>query len=195
MRPRRLAASPYAVAPMQRLIEYFWRFLPAVRRPERSRALFFTALLALVLGAQTVGLAGSEALFLARLSAAELPLAFVIASLVAVGGSTLYAVIVGRTRNDALFGAMLLAAGVPLTAVPLAVSELDARGLFALIAAFYLTQCVFTNHFWTFAGDYFDTVTSKRLVPVFALGSSFGGLFGGALGAVTAREVGPLATI
>src|SRR5262245_26708397 len=153
---------------MQRLVEYFWRLLPAVRRPERSRALFFTALIAVVLGAQTVGLAGSEALFLARLSARELPLAFVIASLAAVGGSAIYAVIVGRTRNDTLFAAMLLGAGALLAAVPIAVPEPGTRGLFALIAAYYLTQCIFANHFWTFAADYFDTLTSKRLVPVFA---------------------------
>ena len=61
--------------------------LPAGRSPpERSRALFFIALLTLVMAAQTVGLAGSEALFLAQLSARQLPLAFVIASLAAVVG-------------------------------------------------------------------------------------------------------------
>ena len=32
---------------MLRLIEYFWRFLPAVRRPERSRVLFFGAMVVL----------------------------------------------------------------------------------------------------------------------------------------------------
>jgi hypothetical protein len=180
---------------MPRLIEYFWRFLPAVRRTERARALFFTGLLALVTAAQTVGLAGSEALFLARLSAQRLPLAFVCAAIAAMLGSGIYAMAVGAARNDALFARMLLGSGVVLLGVPFALPDPGDAVLFALIAAYYLTQCVLTNHFWTFAGDYFDTLTSKRLIPVFAIGSSLGGLAGGAFAALTATELGPLATI
>jgi HEAT repeat protein len=175
--------------------EHMWRILPAVRRHERSRALFFTGLLTLVTAAQTVGLAGSEALFLAELSAQRLPLAFVIASLVTVFGSVLYAARVGVVRNDGLFVQMLLGAGVALIAVPFATGLPQIPLLYALIAAFYLTQSVFTNHFWTFSGDYFDTLTSKRLFPVFTVGASVGGLFGGLGGALTAQLLGPLATI
>jgi cyclic nucleotide-binding protein len=180
---------------MPRAFEHFWRLLPAVRRAERAPALFFTTLLALVTAAQTVGLAGSEALFLARLSAQRLPLAFVIAAVAAMLGSALYAAVVGAVRNDSLFAGMLFASGLTLLGVELVVPDPGAGELFALIAAYYLTQCVLINHFWTFAGDYFDTLTSKRLVPVFALGSSVGGLFGGVVGAYTAGTVGPLATI
>jgi hypothetical protein len=180
---------------MMRIGEQFWRILPAVRRGERPRALFFTGLLTLVSAAQTSGLAGSEALFLTGLSAAHLPLAFVIASLVTVVGSMLYAARVGVARNDTLFAQMLLGAGVALAAVPFLVDAPGALLLYALIAAFYLTQSVFTNHFWTFSGDYFDTTTSKRLFPVFTVGSSVGGQLGGIGGALSARELGPLASI
>jgi hypothetical protein len=180
---------------MPRPIEYFWRILPAVRRTERARSVFFTGLLALVTAAQTVGLAGSEALFLAQLSAQRLPLAFVIAALTAMLGSGIYAVVVGSARNDSLFALMLLGPGLVLLGVPFAAPHPSARLLFALIASYYLTQCVLTNHFWTFAGDYFDTLTSKRLVPVFTLGSSIGGLAGGAFTTVTARASSPVATI
>ena len=38
-----------------RWTEHLWRILPAVRRHERARALFFTGLLTLVTAAQTVG--------------------------------------------------------------------------------------------------------------------------------------------
>ncbi|MGH7337247.1 MAG: hypothetical protein ACREI7_06705, partial [Myxococcota bacterium] len=175
--------------------EYFWRLLPAVRRTERSRALFFIALLTLVTAAQTVGLAGSEALFLSELSALRLPLAFLVAAIAAMVASGMYAAVVGAFRNDALFAQMLLVSGVLLVGVAALVPEPGERVLFGLIAAYYLTQCVLTNHFWTFAGDYFDTLTSKRLVPVFALGSSVGGLVGGGLGALTAGALSPLATI
>ena len=180
---------------MPRPIEHFWRILPAVRRTERERALFFIGLLALVTAAQTVGLAGTEALFLARLSARSLPLAFVCAATAAVLGSAIYAVAVGLTRNDSLFAWMLLGPGVLLLVVPFAAPEPGTVLLFALIAAYYLTQCVLINHFWTFASDYFDTLTSKRLIPVFAIGSSVGGLAGGGLGALTAQELSPVATI
>jgi hypothetical protein len=180
---------------MPHVFEHFWRLLPAVRRAERAPALFFTTLLALVTAAQTVGLAGSEALFLARLSAQQLPLAFVIAAIAAMIGSAFYALVVGAVRNDTLFAAMLFASGLLLLGVELAVPDPGAAALFALIAAYYVTQCVLINHFWTFAGDYFDTLTSKRLVPVFALGSSVGGLAGGLVCAYTAGAVGPIATI
>ena len=180
---------------MPRPIEHFWRILPAVRRSERGRALFFIGLLAVVTAAQTVGLAGSEALFLARLSAQSLPLAFVCAALAAMLGSGIYAVAVGRTRNDSLFAWMLFGSGALLLIVPFAAPDPGTVLLFALIAAYYLTQCVLINHFWTFASDYFDTLTSKRLIPVFAIGSSVGGLAGGGFGALTARALSPVATI
>jgi HEAT repeat protein len=180
---------------MPRRSEQFWRLLPAVRRTERSRALFFIGLLALVMAAQTVGLAGSEALFLSELSAQQLPLAFLIAAIVAMSSSAIYAAVVGFARNDTLFAQMLLGAGLTLISVPIAVPDPGPILRFALIAAYYLTFGVLTNHFWTFAGDYFDTLTSKRLVPVFALGSSAGGLFGGVLGVLTAGAFGTLATI
>ena len=172
-----------------------WRLLPAVRRPERSRTLFFTSLLLLVTAAQTVGLAGSEALFLAALSARSLPGAFVVASFLTVLGSFLYAAWVGHARNDRLFAQMLLAAGLAVAAVPLVVSTPSNGLLYTLVAVFYLTQAIFTNHFWTFSGDYFDTLSSKRLFPVFTVGASVGGLLGGLAGAATARAAGPMATL
>jgi HEAT repeat protein len=180
---------------MPRGSEHFWRLLPAVRRSERRRALFFTGLLALVTAAQTAGLAGSEALFLSELSALRLPLAFVIAAITAMMASGIYAAVVGVARNDALFAQMLIGSGVALLGVAVGVPHPSTSVLFGLIAAWYVTQCVLTNHFWTFAGDYFDTLTSKRLVPVFVIGSSVGGLLGGAIGAFVAAGFGPLATI
>ena len=53
--------------------ELFWRVLPDVRSDERSRFLFFAGLFTLISLAQTVGLVGTESLFLARLGAGYLP--------------------------------------------------------------------------------------------------------------------------
>jgi HEAT repeat protein len=175
---------------MRRISEAFWRLLPAVRRSERRRAVFFVLLLTLLSAAQTLGLAGSEALLLARLGAAALPGAFVAAALLTVAGSLLYAWRVGAVRNDRLFVWMLAGSALALAAATPAAVAGDALALTGLFCAFYLTQAVFLNHFWTFSGDYFDTPTSKRLFPVFTLGASFGGLFGGALALGCARAFG-----
>jgi hypothetical protein len=67
----------------------------------------------------------------------------------------------------------LLAVGAALANAGLA------WALLGLVCLFYLTQAVFLNHFWTFSGDYFDTLASKRLVPLFTIGSSLGGSLGG----------------
>ena len=66
----------------------FWRLLPAVRPRERGRFLFFASLSALIVLAQTLGLTGSEALFLAEVGPKSLPTAFILASLLAVAGRT-----------------------------------------------------------------------------------------------------------
>jgi hypothetical protein len=159
--------------------EIFWRLLPAVRATERPQALFFTGLLTLISAAQTMGLAGSEALLLAELGSERLPETFIAAALVTVLGCFVYASRVGRMRNDRLLIGMLAGAAIVLFAGAVATTRGVAWVLPALFCVFYLTQAVFLNHFWTFSGDYFDSLTSKRLFPVFVVGSSVGGLIGG----------------
>ena len=55
---------------------------------------------ALVSLAQTLGLAGSEALFIGRHGAGALPPAFIFAAVVTVAVSLAYAGVVGRARNE-----------------------------------------------------------------------------------------------
>ena len=92
--------------------EALWRLVPDVRPGERPRFLFFAGLFTLVSFAQTVGLAGAEALFLARFGAEGLPVALILASAATVLLSLVYALRVGSVRND-------LAAGVALVALTL----------------------------------------------------------------------------
>src|SRR5215475_7845384 len=91
-----------------------WRLLPDVRGGERDRFRFFAGLVALLTLAQTVGLAASEALFVAKLGAQALAPGFIAASLVTVLGSLVYAVQVGAMRNDLLFVRWLAGAAVAL---------------------------------------------------------------------------------
>jgi len=167
------------------------RLFPAVRPAEAGRFGFFCALLGLVTLAQTVGLVGAETLFLSRHGAAALPRAFVGAALATVLASLAYAAVVGRARNDRLFAALLAGAAAALAAGAYAALRGAPAAAPALFAAFFATQAVFLNHYWTFAGDFFDTLASKRLFPLFMAGSSAGGAAGGALAAGLARAAPP----
>src|SRR5512134_3763163 len=93
---------------------WLWTLLPDVRARERSRFLFFAGLVALLSFAQTLGLAASEALFVAEVGVQALAPTFIAASLVTVLGSLFYAVRVGAVRNDLLFIRWLAGAAVVL---------------------------------------------------------------------------------
>ncbi len=171
--------------------ESLWQLVPDVRSSERSPFLFFAGLLALVSAAQTVGLVGSEALFLVRFGAPRLPQVFIAASSVTVLGTFAYAFVVGRARNDRLFLYMASAAAALLFAAAWALGGRTGFVAFSLFCLYYLLQAIFLNHFFTFAGDYFDTLTAKRLFPLFAIGASLGSALGGALAAFLAGAADP----
>jgi HEAT repeat protein len=174
--------------------EWVWRLLPGVRERERTRFLFFASLFGLIQVAQMLGLAGSEALFLSRVGVSQLPLAFILASSLTVAGSLLYAMGVDERRNDVYFAQMLAGAGLLL----LPATWLAAHWrwpLWVLFCLYYLTFAVFQNHCWTFTGYYFDTLSSKRLFPLFTVGSSLGGFVGGLLATVLSSVLPPEALI
>jgi len=161
----------------------FWRLVPDVRVHERSRFLFFAQLGALISLAQTLGLTGAEALFLAEFGVELLPLTIIAGSASTVLGFALYAMRVGDVRNDGFFAQLLVGAAVALAAATLGI-ELHVPGVsIFLICFFFVTQAIFVNHLWTFTTDYFDTLTSKRLVPLFTIGGSVGGVGGGLIAA------------
>ncbi|MBW2382278.1 MAG: cyclic nucleotide-binding domain-containing protein [Deltaproteobacteria bacterium] len=164
------------------MIELLWRAVPGVRRTERDRFLFFFVLAGLLSTSATLGLAGSEALFLAGLGPEHLPMAFILASAATLVSSILYAMVVGRARNDRLFVVMLLATAATLVVNYRLLGDGSPVVLIVLFSTFYVTQAVFISlHFWTFATDFFDTLASKRLFPLFAVGASTGGMLGGIL--------------
>ncbi len=175
---------------MAALSDRVWRVLPDVRGHERRRLLFFGSVLLLGSVAQTLGLVGAESLFLARFGAEKLPLVFIAASLTTVAGSMLYAAAVGRSRNDDLLIWMLTGTALVLTAAAIGAASGVREVIPALFCLYFLFQSVFMNHFFTFAVDYFDSSASKRLFPIFTIGSSLGGAAGGAIGVLVARSFG-----
>lgn len=158
-----------------------WAIFSGVRKKERQRFLFFLTLSGLLCVGQTLGLAGSESLLLARLGAAALPLTFIGASALTVLGNFLYAVGVDRARNDVYFIRLLLGATVVLVGLTLACVYGLSWALPVTYCFYYLSLAIFTNHYWTFTGDFFDTLAAKRLFPLFVVGSSLGGMAGGLL--------------
>ena len=168
-----------------------WRLLPDVRAGEHDRFLFFAGLVALISLAQTLGLAASEALFVAKLGAAALAPGFIAASLVTVVTSLIYAVRVGILRNDVLFVRWLAAAAAVLAATTAAAAAGFEAAYPALLCLWYALQAVLLNHFWTFASDYFDVLASKRLFPLFTAGTSVGGALGGLVAMGLASAAGP----
>ena len=157
-----------------------WRFF-GVREREQGRVLFFVTLSSLVSLGLTLGLAATEALLLARSGVEALPAIFVIASAVTVLGSLLYGLAVGAFRNDSFFCWMLLGAAGLLCAWGGTSSASPGLSASVLFCFYFVTQAIFLNHYWTFAGDYFDTLTTKRLFPLFAAGNSVGGVLGGGI--------------
>jgi hypothetical protein len=98
--------------------------------------------------------------------------------------------VVDVLRNDRLFVILLLVAAALLAVVGSAAALGSPWAFALLVCLFWMTRTVFVVHYWTFAGDHFDTLSSKRLFPLFAVGSSAGGVLGGLVATLVAR-VGP----
>lgn len=169
------------------------RLFPSVRAQERDRFLFFFLLAGMLVLGQTLGLVGAESLLLAQLGAGVLPRVFVLASVSTVLGSLVYAVGVDNSRNDNYFIRILLIfSGAIATAalVERFVPAARPAALVVLYCLYYANFAICTNHFWTFTGDFFDTLGAKRLFPLFTIGSSLGGLCGGVLATLLASLEG-----
>ncbi len=164
---------------MQGPTDLFWRFFDDVRVQERPRFLFFLGLAALISLAQTLGLTGAEALFLADVGIEYLPVTIIVGSVSTVLAFGLYATRVGEVRNDGFFAQMLVGAAIALTAAGAGIWFQIPGVSIALICFFFVTQAIFISHLWTFATDYFDTLASKRIVPMLTIGASIGGMVGG----------------
>lgn len=171
-----------------------WTHLfPSVRRQERERFFFFFMLATLLVMGQTLGLVGAESLLLSHLGANVLPQVFILASFTTVIGSLVYAIGVDNSRNDNYFIRILLLFAVSVAVCTVIATQTEnarAYGLVGLFCLYYANFAICTNHYWTFTGDFFDTLGAKRLFPIFTVGSSLGGLCGGLLATLMATQSG-----
>lgn len=169
------------------------RLFPSVRKAERERFRFFFLLSGFLVLGQTLGLVGAESLLLAHLGASVLPVVFIVASVVTVLLSLAYAFGVDRARNDNYFIQILLLFGVLVSLMTFAAAKMPSARTVSLVSLFclyYANFAISTNHFWTFTADFFDSLQSKRLFPLFTVGASLGGLVGGCVAGVVAGRPG-----
>ena len=169
------------------------RLFPSVRKAERERFKFFFLLSGFLCLGQTLGLVGAESLLLTHLGAGVLPPVFILASVVTVVLSLLYAFGVDRARNDNYFIQILLLFGSAIASMTFLAGHVPGAqkfGLAALFCLWYANFAISTNHFWTFTADFFDSLQAKRLFPMFTVGASLGGLTGGCVAGVVAGRPG-----
>ncbi len=163
------------------------RLFPDVRATELGRFRFFFALSGLLLVGQTVGSTAAESLLLTRLGVQALPMTMTVASLVTMVGAGLYSRWVGRLRHEQTF-LVLLALSALFLGGALVFVRADVNAVYVALFCFnWLSFTLFISHFYTMAGDYFDTLAMKRLLPLFVVGATSGEIIGGFSASLVSR--------
>lgn len=163
------------------------RLFPDVRATELGRFRFFFFLSGLVLIGQTVGSTAAESLLLTRLGVQALPMTMTVASLVTMVGAGLYSRWVGRFRHEQTF-LVLLALSALFLGGALVFVRADVDAVYVALFCFnWLSFTLFVSHFYTMAGDYFDTLAMKRLLPLFVVGATGGEIVGGFSASLVSR--------
>lgn len=165
-----------------------WMF-PDVRDNERQRFRFFLSLAALLLTGQAISMTACESLLLTRLGVAALPAGVLLASAMTLVASFVYGKRIGKHRHEDLFlGILTVSALVVASSIPLVKAGLSA-GFFILFAFHCVTFTIFTTHFDTLAGDYFDTLSAKRILPLLGVGATLGEICGGLSASALTRVI------
>ncbi|MEX2570086.1 MAG: cyclic nucleotide-binding domain-containing protein [Gemmatimonadota bacterium] len=162
---------------------------------EGRKVLQFSALNALVHGGVAIGVALTDALFVAEIGVAQLPYIYLFTPLIMLAYVPLFNRLVRRWGAERGFIATLLLLGVAgawfFIATTTAAGPLVyfAAKFFAIVAGIALYTL-----FWNFTDSFFDIQDGKRLFPLFSAGAAAGAVAGGLLVAFvsTAGYVEPL---
>lgn len=153
-----------------------------VRREERRAVVVAFVTLFTMVGAHSILETARDALFLARVPAEELPIAYLaIAGLIAVVGQ-----ITGYLRRwvprGALLPGALVVCAILTSAFWVGIDQANDAFLFVLYIWSGLVGTFVVSLFWLRLGDRFDVGQAKRLFPLIGIG----GVVGATMGAVTA---------
>lgn len=157
----------------------------AIRSEDRSTGSFGFCLLALVMAGHAMMEAARDSLFLSRLPAERLPIAYLaIAALAVIVTRGNRALLLRFDKRRVLLLSLLIASAVTL-GFRWALTEIGAPTLYALYVWSGLVSTVVVVQFWLLLADFVTVTQAKR---VFSLVAS-GGLFGATLGSVAAQGV------
>jgi MFS family permease len=165
---------------MKFLLVRLFRVIPE----ESSKLLAFITLAALLQAGLAIGIASSDALFLAYLGAEKLPLVYIFLPLVTLSYAPLYSVLLSRLGIDRLFVITLVFLGLGGVGFGYAFNLLVEPPAWLLFACKFYTGLWFIalyTLFWNFADDYFAILDGKRLFGIIAAGSSLGAMLGAML--------------
>lgn len=163
-----------------------------IREGEAPRALLMFAYIFLVISSLLIIKSVRSAIFLERLSAAQLPYAFMLVAVSATVVTTVYARLAIRLRLDRLLWGSLVffIANLMLFRVLLYLRFHPAW----FIYLFYVWVAIFavmaTSQFWILANYIFNAREAKRLFSFVGAGAISGGIFGGFLTNYLAPQVG-----
>ena len=162
---------------------------PDVRSSELHRFRFFFVLAGLLMASQATAMTVCESLLLSRLGIEALPYSVLAASALTMGCSYLYSQRVGRARHEST---MLILIGLAVLVVGLSFPLVLARYKAAYVGIFafhFVTFSLFSGHLQALANDYFDTLASKRVMPLVGVGATAGEIAGGLCSSAVTKVV------
>lgn len=163
------------------------KLFPVVRSSELSRFRFFLVLAGLLFCSQSTAMTVCESLLLSRLGLSALPYSVLLASALTMVCSYLYSKWVGRHRNEnSLLRLIALGIVIILAFVPLVFYQYKAAYV-SVFAFHFVTFTILSSHLQAMAGDYFDTLSAKRILPLIGIGATLGEIAGGLAASTVTR--------
>ena len=163
------------------------KLFPVVRSSELSRFRFFLVLAGLLFCSQSTAMTVCESLLLSRLGLSALPYSVLLASALTMACSYLYSKWVGRHRNESSL-LRLIALGIVLILAFVPFVFYQYKAAYVSIFAFhFVTFTILSSHLQAMAGDYFDTLSAKRILPLIGIGATLGEIAGGLAASTVTR--------
>jgi AAA family ATP:ADP antiporter len=154
-----------------------------IRPGEESRAILMLCYIFLVISSLMIVKPVSTSLFLSKLGASKLPIAFILVAILAAAISTFYSRFLKRVRLHHLIIETLKAA-IGSLAILWCLLYFDYLKSWVLYV-FYVWVAIFavtsTSQFWILANQLFNAREAKRLFGFIGAGAIAGGIFGGYL--------------
>lgn len=165
------------------------RLFPSIRSSETSRFRFFFLLAALLFSSQAVAMTVCESMLLSRLGIEALPYSVLAASALTLVCSFFYGKwVTGKRYEDSLLQLVAVAVTVIACSAPF-VLQGSKPAYVAIFAFHFVTFTIFSQHLQALAGDYFDTLAAKRVLPLIGIGATVGEISGGLSSSLITRLI------